>query len=239
MRLVEAARKVGIIDAGRGCEEVTANVSLQERRRETDPVRIGRRVIDDGVPLLPLERLQVPVAVSLQSDHAGGKVGVATAAREDRDAVATRDSVAHQMWSDESRAAQHEQIQRRGRARRPIPEHRGPGEHLPCHRRALLLQLAADALRKRRRVVPGQQGRWDRESCVDISTSRAGSLKRKSSPEGEPLRHKGSSAGSRRAIPSALPRRPDQRRSRVTPVTSTAAPSRYPPSTSLIQCAPR
>ena len=74
-------RKIGVIDAGRGCEEVTADVSLQERRRQTDPVGIGRRVIHDGIPFLPLQRFQVPVAVSFQSDDAGGEVGVAAAAQ--------------------------------------------------------------------------------------------------------------------------------------------------------------
>src|SRR5208282_530370 len=92
-------------------EEVTARVTLQELGRQPNPFRVGRVIVQDDVPALALERLQISVAIALEAHDLGREIRVASPACEDRHAMAAPDGVAYQMRPDETRSAEHEYAQ--------------------------------------------------------------------------------------------------------------------------------
>jgi hypothetical protein len=117
--LDEAATQVWVVHPGRRREEVAAGGG-QASRRQADPGRIGGRVVDDGVPAAPPERLELAVPVADQPFDAGRQIRLPPSAREDRHTVPALDREPHQVGSDEARAAQHEDRERgRTGARRP------------------------------------------------------------------------------------------------------------------------
>jgi hypothetical protein len=82
----------------------------------TDPVRVGGRVVEDGVPLLSLERAELAVAIPDEPLDLGRQHAVvASTAREDGHLVAARDRVLNEVGSDEPGAAEDEDAH--GRAR--------------------------------------------------------------------------------------------------------------------------
>ena len=134
-RFVEAALQVRVVHAGRRSEQVAADVSLQQRRRLTHPVRIGRGVVHDGIPLLPLQRLQVSVPVTRQSLTSAGR----SACRRPRVKIVTR-------WPRETA------WRTRCGPMNPVPPSTSRSSFTPASRswlEAVLRLLRADHLRRR------------------------------------------------------------------------------------------
>ena len=118
----EPAFQVRVVDAGRRREQVRADVSFQERRRLLHPVRIRRRVVDDGIPLLAFERAELAVAITGEANDRCRQIAIAPAAREDRDSVSARDRMPHEVRTDEAGPAQDQDVEAFGLARLELTE---------------------------------------------------------------------------------------------------------------------
>src|SRR5690349_10202520 len=109
--LVEPSPQVGIINARRRREEVASCPVLQELRRLTYIVRIRRRIVHYGIPLLADERLEVAIAIAGQALDIVRQLRLMAATREDRHPVAARHGVPYQVRADESCPAKDEEIE--------------------------------------------------------------------------------------------------------------------------------
>ena len=112
-RFVETALEVRVVHTRRRREEIASRRVLEQLRRLAHPLRIRCRIVDDGVPFLADERLEVAIAIAREPYDFVRQIRLTTSAREDRDAMAARNRVTHEMRTDEPRSAKDEQSERR------------------------------------------------------------------------------------------------------------------------------
>jgi hypothetical protein len=110
-RFIESAREIRIVDAGGRCKHVLTHGVLEQIRGLLHPIRIGRGVVDHRVPALAFQCAELAVPVSNEPDDAGGQIGLAPSASEDRDTVPAFHGVSDQVWSNEPRATEHEDVE--------------------------------------------------------------------------------------------------------------------------------
>src|SRR5262249_31774100 len=85
-----------------------ADIPAQQLGRLLHPIGVGRRVIDDRVPLLSLEGAELSVAIPDETNDRLRNLCVVAATREDRDLMAARHRVIDEVRSDETGAAEDE-----------------------------------------------------------------------------------------------------------------------------------
>jgi len=108
--------------------KVLADGVLEELRARPHALRLEGRVVDHRVPLLPLERAELPVTIPGELDHLGRQIRLPPPAREDGDPVPARDRVSHEVRADEPRPAEDEQVELRRAPHRGERPRRGRRE---------------------------------------------------------------------------------------------------------------
>ena len=97
------------------------DVPLEQFGREPHLLRRVRGVVDDGIPVAPFQRVDLPVAIADQLLDAGIGLGIALAAIEQRERVAAGLERIDEVRADEAGAAEDENLLRLGLRKRGVP----------------------------------------------------------------------------------------------------------------------
>ncbi len=129
--VVELHEFVALIDAGLGevrigrdarDQHVLLYMILEQFGREYHLLRGVRGVVDDGIPVTPFQRVDLPVAIPDQLFDAGVGLGIALAAIEQRQRVAAGLEYIHEVRADETGATQDEHLEWLGPGKNGIRE---------------------------------------------------------------------------------------------------------------------